>query len=114
MKAKRLVTLAVTGALLIVAVIGYLYFWQSRPNGAGPAGPQVPEAAFSRVWTEKQILVVGIGDSVTAGFGARRGYSYFSRLITNPSDEFPEIKGICLRTVIPHTPVHKSCGFRKH
>jgi lysophospholipase L1-like esterase len=102
MKAKRLITLAATGALLIVAVIGYLYFWQSHPIGTGPAGPQIQTAPFSHAWTEKQVLVVGIGDSVTAGFGARRGYSYFDRLIANPSDEFPEIKDICLRMVIPH------------
>ena len=101
MKAKRLTSLVGTGALLIAAVIGYLYFWQSRPIGTGPAGPQIQTAAFSQAWTKKQVLVVGIGDSVTAGFGARRGYSYFDRLVANPPDEFPDINGVCLRTVIP-------------
>jgi hypothetical protein len=74
MKNKRLVTFACVGALLIIAAAFYLHFWQSRPIGTGPAGPHVPSAFFSRPWSEKQFLLVGLGDSVTAGFGARRGY----------------------------------------
>ena len=46
------------------------------------------------------MLLVGLGDSVTAGFGARKGYSYFDRLVVNPSDEFVEMKGRCLSRVI--------------
>src|SRR6267378_1054381 len=101
MKVKRLTGLAATGALLIAAALCYLYFWQSRPIGTGPAGPQIPTASFSRNWTEKEVVLVGIGDSVTAGFGARRGYSYFDRLVTNPPDESHDIGGACLRAVIP-------------
>jgi lysophospholipase L1-like esterase len=100
--AKRLLTFAALGVLLIVSVICYLHFWQSRPIGSGPAGPPVQTAAFSRTWSEKQFLLVGIGDSVTAGFGARRGYSYFDRLVTNPPDESAAMRGICLRAVLPH------------
>lgn len=42
-----------------------------------------------------------MGDSVTAGFGATSGRSYFDRLITNPDDEFTHLKGLNLRAVIP-------------
>jgi len=80
----------------------YLHFWQSRPIGVGPAGPPVQTAVFSRTWTEKQFLLVGLGDSVTAGFGARHGYSYFDRLVANPADESEDMTGICLRNVFPH------------
>jgi lysophospholipase L1-like esterase len=45
---------------------------------------------------------LGIGDSVTAGFGARRGYGYFDRLAANPADEFPEMQGISLKAVLPN------------
>jgi lysophospholipase L1-like esterase len=90
------------GALLVGAASGYMYFWQSRPIGTGPAGPQVKTVAFSQAWTEKEIILVGIGDSVTAGFGARRGYSYFDRLVVNPPEESPDLNNICLQTVIPH------------
>jgi lysophospholipase L1-like esterase len=102
MKTKRLLTLAAIAFLLIAGSIGYLRFWQSRPIGEGAAGPTVSPQEFGHVWTEKQILLVGLGDSVTAGFGARHGYSYFDRLVSNPSDEFPGMRGLCLRTVLPH------------
>lgn len=48
------------------------------------------------------MLLVGIGDSVTAGFGARKGYSFFDRLIQNPPDEWPDMKGLSLSSVFPN------------
>jgi lysophospholipase L1-like esterase len=102
MKAKRLFKLAAVGMLLITAVVCYLYFWQGCPIGTGPAGPQVPKVMFSQAWTEKQFMLVCLGDSVTAGFGARHGYSYFDRLVTNPPDDSGDMSGVCLRTVLPH------------
>jgi len=102
MKIKRLLTLACVGVLLIIAAAGYLHFFQSRPIGTGPAGPQVPSTVFSRPWSEKQFLLVGLGDSVTAGFGARHGYSYFDRLVTNPPEEFEDMRGRCLQIALPH------------
>ena len=63
--------------------------------------PPVARDAFSHPWTDRPVLLVGIGDSVTAGFGARKGYSYFDRLIKNPPDEFADLNGICLGAVIP-------------
>jgi lysophospholipase L1-like esterase len=45
-------------------------------------------------------MLVGMGDSITAGFGARRGYGYFDLLVSNPPDESPEMKGICLSAVL--------------
>ena len=102
MKNRRLVALICVGALLIAAAAGYLHFWRSRPIGTGPAGPQVPKAVFSRTWSEKQFILVGLGDSVTAGFGARHGYSYFDRLVTNPPEESEDMSGRRLQFVLPH------------
>lgn len=102
MKSKRLVILSCAGALLIIATAGYLHFWQSRPIGTGPAGPQVPNSIFSRTWSEKQFLLIGLGDSVTAGFGARHGYSYFDRLVTNPAEESEDMSRTCLQAALPH------------
>jgi lysophospholipase L1-like esterase len=102
MKAKLLIKLGAVAALLIIAAICYLHFWQSRPIGVGPAGPEIPSAPFSRTWTENQCLLVGMGDSVTAGFGARHGFSYFDRLVSNPPDESADMNGVSLRTVLPH------------
>ena len=61
----------------------------------------VDHNSFSYAWTTRPVLFVGLGDSVTAGFGARKGYSYFDRLVKNPADEFPDMNGICLSAVFP-------------
>lgn len=47
--------------------------------------------------------VVGIGDSVTAGLGAKSiERSYFRRVIANPADEFDELRGVALSEVLPN------------
>lgn len=88
------------GLICIVAVC--LYLWFAHPIGDGPAGPVVSRAIFQKQWTTQNVLLVGLGDSVTAGFGARKGYSYFDRLHSNPPDEFPAVQGINLRAVFPN------------
>lgn len=105
MKSKRPLVLIAIGLFVITAAAGYLYFCKSRPVGSGPAGPPVGSAVFSRVWSEKPVLLVGLGDSVTAGFGARRGYSYFDRLFKNPPEEFSDMSGKCLAKVLPRLQV---------
>ncbi len=94
--------MSLTGILLIGAIPVYWCFWLWRPIGTGPVGPPVPSVAFKHVWSEKSVWLVGIGDSVTAGFGSRPGYSYFARLVTNPPDEFEDMRGKCLKAVLPH------------
>ncbi len=90
------------GALAAAAFGCYHRFYVSRPIGEGPAGPQVKQDSFDHVWTSRPILLIGLGDSVTAGFGARQAYGYFDRLVKNPSDEFPEMNGVCLSAVFSH------------
>ncbi len=90
------------GAIFIGGVAFYLHFWQSRPVGSGPAGPRVEQKNLSKPWTEREVVLVGLGDSVTAGFGARRGHSYFDLLMTNPPDEVDDMRGICLKAVLPN------------
>lgn len=90
------------GGALIASAVFYLHYFQARPIGTGPAGPAVDRTAFSGPWTERRVKLVGIGDSVTAGLGADTpDHSYFNRLIKNPSDEFPDLRGVCLSAVIP-------------
>jgi len=98
---KRIATILLTGLLLISGLAAWLVFQIARPFGKGPAGPAVSRELFSSAWTSNRVLFVGLGDSVTAGFGARKGYSYFDRLAKNPADEFEEMKGICLASVFP-------------
>lgn len=91
-----------SGLGLVCVVAAYLYLWFARPIGQGPAGSMVSRTMFQRPWTTRAVLLVGLGDSVTAGFGARKGYSYFDRLHSNPSDEFSDMQGINLKTVLPN------------
>ncbi len=102
MKARRLILFSAIGLLLAGAVAGYLYFWQARPVGTGPAGPDVARNVLSHLPADREFFLIGIGDSVTAGFGARRGYSYFDRLVANPPDEFDGMKGLSLGAVLRH------------
>lgn len=99
---KRLRRVLAVGLLLLLLAFGYVHFFLYLPMGSGPAGPAVEKSAFEQPWTERQVLLVGIGDSVTAGFGAKRGRSYFDRLIANPFDEFAEMQGLCLSRVLPN------------
>lgn len=45
--------------------------------------------------------LVGIGDSVTRGFGSSSGHSYFEMLVRNPPDDAPEMRDVCLSKVFP-------------
>lgn len=101
MKLKRLRIIFAAGLILVIAASAGLYFWFSVPVGSGPAGPTVSGETFAHQWTNRPVLFVGLGDSVTAGFGSRNGYSYFDRLVQNSADEFPDMKGICLEKVFP-------------
>jgi lysophospholipase L1-like esterase len=101
MKRKRIIWVLSTGLLLIAGMAAVLFFQFARPQGSGPAGPQIVREHFSGSWSSRPVLLVGLGDSVTAGFGARKGYSYFDRLAKNPPDEFPDLKDISLSAVFP-------------
>ena len=90
---------------LVLATPGYYWFYLARPVGSGPAGPSVPREPFQQVWSERNVLLLGWGDSITAGFGVETGYGYVEWMLDNPPDEFDNMKGICLRNVLPNTTV---------
>lgn len=96
---------AIAVAVLIVGggavSAAWWYYWLRRPVGEGPVAIAVARAGFERPWTTRPVLLVGLGDSVTAGFGASPGRSYFERLVSDPPDEVPDLRGICLRGVLP-------------
>src|ERR1035437_9419980 len=100
-RSRRLIGLASLGLVLVLAALTYVHFWHRWPIGVGPAGPRVSRETFGKSWLDRQVLLVGIGDSITAGFGATPGHSYFSRLVANPGDEFEDMKGLCLSAVLP-------------
>lgn len=98
---KRISIIVLAGLAVLGGGAACLFFQFARPIGSGPAGPAVGRELFSSAWTDRRVLFVGLGDSVTAGFGARKGFSYFDRLAANPANDFPEMKGICLASVFP-------------
>ena len=99
---RRLVRLVLIGIAAAVAALGWVYFFECLPLGSGPAGPAVPREAFAKPWTMRKVLLLGLGDSVTAGFGVSPSHSYFQRLAKNPGDEFEDMRGICLSAVLPN------------
>jgi lysophospholipase L1-like esterase len=99
---KRLLGLLVVALILIAATAAYIEFHFHLPEGSGSAGPAVPLEPFEKTWTDRKVLLLGVGDSVTAGFGARHGHSYFDRLVQNPEDEFEDMLGRSLSRVLPH------------
>lgn len=102
LKKKRLAFILCVGTALCLLIAFYIQYFMTRPIGEGPAGPSVSRIAFEKPWTDRAVHVIGIGDSITAGLGAKSpDHTFFNRLITNPIDEFDDMKGLCLSTVVP-------------
>ena len=99
-KKHRFSLLLFFGALFICIAVFYTQFVLARPIGAGPAGPKVDRERFVEPWTDRPVRIVGIGDSITAGLGARsKDHTFFNRLIQNPNDEYSDMTDICLSRV---------------
>lgn len=102
---RQLAKLATRMVLVAVALLasGYLvwHFGFARPAGAGPAGPAVALKGLPATNSHGPVFLLGMGDSVTAGFGARKGYAYFDRLLTNAPEDPIELRSANLRTVFP-------------
>ncbi len=73
-----------------------------KPVGSGPAGPTVPREAFAGAWTDRKVLLLGLGDIVTAGFGVPMDHTYFEMLVKNPANDDPAMVGINLSSVLPN------------
>ena len=99
---RRLLVLVVAGILVIGLTLVWRHYRYARPVGVGPAGPTVPREAFASTWSERPVVLLGLGDSVTQGLGASPGFTYFTRLAKNPPDEFADMRAISLKKVLPN------------
>ncbi|GHT39046.1 hypothetical protein FACS189427_13280 [Planctomycetales bacterium] len=100
---RRQIWLWVALLCCLALLVGGIYrFWLARPVGTGSVGISVSDMAFQRVWSKQKILLLGMGDSITAGFGMDKGYGYVDWMLDNPADEFSDMRGICLRKVFPN------------
>ena len=87
--------------LSVIALIVHRGVTAELPQGNGPAGAAVASAAFSTPWSTKKIVLLCIGDSVTAGYGSTRGHSYVDMLIKQPANDDPALKDCTLTKVFP-------------
>jgi lysophospholipase L1-like esterase len=71
-----------------------------RPMGTGPAGPPVAAAPFEKAWSDKEIVFLGVGDSITRGYGGPDGLNYFDLLVRN-HERYPDMQGRDLSAVFP-------------
>ncbi|MBX3413171.1 MAG: SGNH/GDSL hydrolase family protein [Pirellulales bacterium] len=100
---RRLAVVLALGSLLVLAALSYIELVLRRPIGEGPAGPRIEAHSFATPWTARHVHVVGLGDSITAGMGARHpGRSFFQRLLQTPPDDFAEMQAIDLTSVLPN------------
>jgi len=98
---RRLVVLLALGTAIILCVAVFRHLFLVLPAGSGPAGPPVPSEPFARVWDERRVVLLGLGDSITEGFGASPGFSYFERLAANPPGDTADMAGKNLLAVFP-------------
>jgi len=98
---KILKCFVIAAILFVSGVSAFLYFNVYLTQGNGPAGPKVPAKPFQQVWSQQDILLLGIGDSITNGFGAPKGFSYFDRLMENPPGDSKDMTGKNLSVIFP-------------
>ena len=65
-KAIRVSVIAAFGLLVTTGALLYGNFFLWMPIGSGPAGPPVSPQYFQSAWTDRSIVVLGVGDSITA------------------------------------------------
>ena len=99
---RRWVLIVVLGMVAVAGALFVREFYFSHPVGSGPAGPDVDPSGFAKPWTNRPVLVLGLGDSITAGLGAKtRARAFFNRLVTAPPDEFADMRNVNLSSVMP-------------
>ena len=64
--------------------------------------PVVPHSLIESTWSKRSVLLLGLGDSITAGYGASPGHSYFEMLAANPRNDAPAMAGLNLSKALPN------------
>jgi lysophospholipase L1-like esterase len=103
--ARPLVVIYAAAILGLGTYWTYKHYFPLHEMGEGPAGSSVAREPFQQAWRDGPVVFLGLGDSVTAGYGSTRGHSFVQRLTAPPSDEFPDMTGRNLPSVFPHLTV---------
>lgn len=61
---RRLISLISIGVVVALSVALWSHYRFARPVGEGPAGPVVAREAFEKPWSERKVVLLGLGDSV--------------------------------------------------
>jgi lysophospholipase L1-like esterase len=99
---RRMLVILIFGGLVLGSAWFWRHFFLDLDPGHGPAGPAVAEESFHHVWCEQPVVLLGLGDSVTAGYGSSRGHSFVDLLVAPPHDDWPDMQGRQLQAVFPH------------
>jgi len=59
--ARLLRDVAITLAVVLGGTAAWAYLFVLHPAGTGPAGPAVPAEPFRREWSDRKVLLLGIG-----------------------------------------------------
>ena len=91
--------------LLISSGVGYFLYrvhlvTRVLPMGSGPAGPAIGRQVFLESWYDGRVVLLGIGDSITRGFGASKKQQFFTLLHNNDDSLYPDMAGLDLSTVL--------------
>lgn len=106
---RRLRWMLAIGLILALLAARYIDYFLVHPQGSGPAGPAVAKSDFVTKWTDREVLLLGFGDSVAAGYGTDDpAHRLLDRLERNPKDEFADMQGISLSSVIPNLKAHNA------
>ena len=93
----------ITATLALLAGICLVSCNRPAPK---PVLPGVSRDAFADKWTDRKVVLLGLGDSITDGFGASEGHGYFDMLTRNPKGDSPDMIGVTLSAVIANLKVH--------
>ncbi len=91
----------ILATLSLIPWLVYQRLTYELPIGSGPAGPVVAAGHFRKTWSTRPVVLLALGDSVTAGFGSTRGRSYVELLSKQPADDDPALAGCTLSAVFP-------------
>ena len=86
----------------VVLLVAWFAIRLPAPMGDGPAGPDVAAQAFSKTWSDRPIVLLSLGDSVSTGYGAPPGHGYFDLIRDNATVTYPEMHGLDLAHVLPN------------
>lgn len=92
----RVIAIGVVLILWALGCAGYRasFFTRQYPMGTGPAGPKIDNKILEKTQITDPVAFIGLGDSITRGFGTSKKLNYFELLQHNDDKVYPDMAGI--------------------